>query len=248
MMIHWLISIAFAQPSTWSAIPVCQDNVSICETIYTAQPKPTRNPALLRFTDPELSKSKWIPLHIERLLDSNTPEPVQLALITLVQQSDIASDIDSIESRLLPLFEAESPELRAAMTELLPQLTVATQRLVISALIQDKDWLVRAQTMRIVARHLGRTHSETLIYGLMDEHSEVRQHAVKGLGWNDVVVPLTELSPLLQDTDPNVRLHTLRTIERLYPGSAVKLRLLDSLLDDSDPKVQREILRIQTAH
>ena len=82
----------------------------------------------------------------------------------------------------------------------------------------------------------------------MDEHSEVRQHAVKGLGWNDVVVPLKELSPLLQDTDPNVRLHTLRTIERLYPGSAVKLGLLDHLLDDSDPKVQREIIRIQTAH
>ena len=53
------------------------------KAIYSTQPRPTRNPALLRFTDPELVRNqKWIPLHVERLLDPNTPENVKLALIT----------------------------------------------------------------------------------------------------------------------------------------------------------------------
>ena len=244
MMIHWLISMAFATPSTWSTLPVCTDDVAACERVYTAQPKPTRNPALLRFTDPELSNPKWTPLHVERLLDSNTPEGIQLALITLLQQSDVSL----VESRLLPLFEAESAELRAGMAELLPKLTIDSQTWAISLLADDVDWLVRSQLMRVIARHLGKSHAETLIDGLTDAHSEVRLHAIKGLGWNDVTVPLAQLSPLLQDTDSRVRLYTIRTIERLYPGSALKLGLLEPLLDDSDPKVQREILRIQTAH
>ena len=244
MMIHWLISMALATPPTWSALPVCTDDVAACDLVYTAQPKPTRNPALLRFTDPDLSDPKWVPLHVERLLDPNTPENIQLALITLLQQSDI----ESIEDRLLPLFESKSAELRAGMTELLPKLTLNSQRSVISVLIEDDDWLVRAQLMRVVARHLGTTHPEALVDGLVDEHSDVRLHAIKGLGWNDVTIPIDQLSPLLQDTDSRVRLYTLRTIERLYPGSLVKLKLLTPLLDDPDPKVHREILRIQTAH
>ena len=235
---------ALATPSTWSALPVCTNDVAACELVYTAQPKPTRNPALLRFTDPELSNPKWVPLHVERLLDPNTPESTQLALITLLQQSDL----ESIEDRLHPLFESDSAELRAGMAEILPKLTIDSQTWAISVLDDDVDWLVRSQLMRIIARHLGKSHSETLIGGLTDEHSEVRLHAIKGLGWNDVAVPLDQLSPLLQDTDSRVRLYTIRTIERLYPGSAVKLGLLTSLLDDPDSKVQREILRIQTAH
>ena len=244
MMIHWLMSAALAQSSGWADLPICQDDVSTCETIYTRQPRATRNPALLRFPDPELANQKWVPLHVVRLLDPNTPESIQLALITLLQQSDI----ESIEGRLLPLFESESAELRAGMTELLPKLTLNSQRLVISVLAGDDDWLVRAQLMRVVARHLGTTHPKALVDGLVDEHSDVRLHAIKGIGWNDVIIPLDQLSPLLQDTDSRVRLYTLRTIERLYPGSAVKLGLLTPLLDDPDPKVQREIIRLQTAH
>ena len=244
MMIYWLIYVALATPSTWSNLPACIDDVDACEQIYTNQPKPTRNPALLRFTDPEMSNPKWVPLHVERLLDSNTPEGTQLALITLLQQSDVTL----VESRLLPLFEAESPELRAGMAELIPKLSNNSQEQAISVLTKDTDWLVRSQVMRVVARHLGQEHPNTLIDGLEDEHPEVRLHSVKGLGWNDVVIPIQQLSPHLEDTDSRVRLHALRTIERLYPGSALKLGLIETLLDDPDPKVQREIIRIQTAH
>lgn len=244
MMIHWLMSAALAQPSTWMALPICKNDVSACETIYNTQPRPTRNPALLRFSQPELTNQKWVPLHVVRLLDPNTPENVQMALITLLQPSDI----ESVEGMLLPLFQSESPELRASMTELLPKVTLDSQTMVIPILLSDDDWLVRAQTVRVVARHLGTYHPEVLIDGLLDAHPEVRLHAVKGLGWNDIQVPLDQLSRLLKDDDANVRLHTLRTIERLYPGSAVKLGLLNNIIDDPDPKVQREIIRIQTKH
>lgn len=235
---------ALAQSSTWMDLPVCQDDASTCETIYTTQPRPTRNPALLRFTDPEFANPKWVPLHVIRLLDPSTSENVQLALITILQQSDITA----VENKLLPLFQADSPELRVGMAELLPNLTPDGQTQVLPILLTDVDWLVRAQTVRVVARHLGNSHPEILKKGITDTHAAVRLHAVKGLGWNDVHVSLDQLTPLLQDEDANVRLHTIRTIDRLYPGSAVKLGLLDTLLDDRDPKVQREILRIKTAY
>ena len=244
MMIHWLMSAALAQSSTWTDLPICQDDVSTCETIYSTQPRPTRNPALLRFTDPEFTSQKWVPLHVARLLDPNTPENVQLALITVLQQSNI----EAVENTLLPLFQVDSPELRAGMTELLPKFTLEAQQMVLPGLLTDSDWLVRAQTVRVVARHLGAAHPDVLKMGMLDTHAEVRLHAVKGLGWNDVRVALDRLSPLLQDEEANVRLHTLRTIERLYPGSAVKLGLLDTIIDDTDPKVQREILRNQKAY
>ena len=244
MMIHWLMSAALAQSSTWMNLPVCHNDIAACEVVYTTQPRPTRNPTLLRFTDPELTDQKWVPLHIARLTDPSTPENVQLALITVLQQSDLKA----VEDKLQPLFQADSAELRAGMTELLPKLTYDAQQVILPALLTDGDWLVRSQTVRVVARHLGTSHPDVLQKGMLDVHPEVRVHAVKGLGWNDIHVPLEQISPLLQDEDAHVRLHTLRTIDRLYPGSAIKLGLLNSLLDDPDPKVQREILRIQTAH
>ena len=94
----------------------------------------------------------------------------------------------------------------------------------ISILTEDSDWLVRSQMMRVIARHLGQTHPETLISGLTDDHPEVRLHAVKGLGWNDVNISLEQLSPLLHDSDARVRLYCIRTIDRLYPGAAIKTR------------------------
>ena len=244
MMIHWLLTTALAQPPKWIDLPICQSDPSACEMVYSTQPRPTRNPALHRFTEPELANQKWVPVHVARLTDSNTPENVQLALITVLQQSNI----QAVEDSLLPLFQADSPELRAGMTELLPKLKPDTQQDILIQLLQDTDWLVRSQTIRVVARHLGTVHPDVLVKGMEDSHPEVRIHAVKGLGWNNVSVPITQLSPLLYDDDANVRLHTLRTIERLHPGSAVKLGLLDTLLDDPDSKVQREILRIQKAY
>ena len=74
MMIHLLMSAALAQSSGWMDLTVCQEDVSACEKVYNTQPRPTRNPALLRFTDPELTNQKWVPLHVVRLFDSSTPE------------------------------------------------------------------------------------------------------------------------------------------------------------------------------
>lgn len=245
---HLLTLAATAQDveTTWQSLPVCTDNFSMCETVYTAEPKPTRNPALLRFTDPTLTDPKWIPLHVERLTDPVTTEAVQIALITLLQQS--RTDLSPYMRTLHPLFTEGSAELRAGMTELLPSIQTDLQTDLIDALMRDEDWLVRSQTLRVVARHLGTTQSAFLHKGLTDTHPDVRLHAVKGLGWNDIPVPLSVLTPLLSDTDGTVRLHALRTMERVHPGVAVKNGLLDTMLDDPDAKVQREILRIKTAH
>ena len=247
-MLHLLSLSATAQDLTpsWTDLPVCIHNISMCEAIYTVEPKPTRNPALLRFTDPTMTDSKWVPLHIERLTDPMTDEAVQLALITLLRQT--RADLSPYVTTISPLFTDRSAELRAGMAELLPAFQRALQTELIATLMQDEDWLVRSQTLRVVARHLGTTQSEFLIDGLVDTDADVRLHAIKGLGWNEIVVPLSTLTPLLNDTESNVRLHALRTIDRTHPGAAIKNGLVDTMLNDPDPKVQREILRIKTAH
>lgn len=247
-MLHLLSLSATAQDltPTWTALPVCTNNISVCEAIYTADPKPTRNPALLRFTDSTLTDPKWVPLHIERLIDPMTDETIQLALITLLQQT--RGDLSPYMLKLHLLFTDSSAELRAGMAELIPAFRTELQTELLATLMKDEDWLVRSQTLRVVARHLGTIQSEFLIDGLTDPHADVRLHAVKGLGWNEIVVPLSTLTPLLNDTESNVRLHTLRTLERIHPGAVVKSGLVDTMLNDPDPKVQREILRIKTAH
>ena len=245
-MMYWILSTAFAQTHHWTTLPVCVDNISVCEAIYTAEPLPTRNPALFRFNDPTLAASQWTPLHIERLVTEDTPEHVQLALISLLSQQSLSS----FGSDLLPLYAHPSPELRAAMVDLLPRFDVQVQATAIEQLRMDSDWLVREQTMRVISRHLGSasTYSSVLQDGLSDTSTEVRIQAVKGLGWNDIGTPLIQLEPLLKDSDPTVRLNALRTMERLHPGSVLKLDIVDSLLADSNPKVRREILRIQKTH
>jgi len=247
-ILHLLSLSATAQDltPTWTALPVCMNNISICETIYTATPKPTRNPALLRFTDPTLTDPKWVPLHVERLADPVTDEAVQMALITLLQQT--RADLSPYMTTVHPLFTDSSAELRAGMAELLPAFQTEFQTELIAMLMKDDDWLVRSQTLRVVARHLGTIQSVFLIDGLTDPHADVRLHAVKGLGWNEIVLPLSTVAPLLNDPESAVRLHALRTIERTHPGAAVKSGLVDTMLNDPDPKVQREILRIKTAH
>jgi len=243
-MMYWILSTAFAQTHDWSTLPVCLDNISVCEEIYAAEPLPTRNPALFRFNDPTLAASQWTPIHVERLLTEDTPEHVQLALISLLSQQPL----HSFGVVLLPLYTHSSDELRAAMVDLIPKLNSVDQATAIEQLRTDSDWFVREQTLRMISRHLGSSYSSVLQDGLDDAAPEVRLQAVKGLGWNDITTPIVRLEPLLKDSDSTVRLNALRTMERLHPGSVLKLDIVDSLLTDSNPKVRREILRIQKTH
>ncbi len=242
-MMYWLISAALATtPSpNWRVLEVCQQDMALCESVYTAEPRTTRNPDLVRFSDPFLKEVQWVPIHVARLLDSDTEEPVQKALISLLQ----IHDLTQVEMFLLPLFESDTIETRAAMIELIPKLSLDMQTNVLKQLTEDDSAIIRAQSLRVVARHLGANHPEFLLSGLGDIDPIVRAHAVKGLGWNDIATPPARIAPLLKDENPTVRLNALRTLERLNPGAILKMDVVDILLVDSDPKVRREILRIQ---
>lgn len=247
-MMYWMLSLAFAQ-NNLSAIPVCQINMEACQTIYTAEPRPTRNPTLHRFADPMLSEAQWVPVHIARLTDEQTSERTQLALISLLTKHDLSE----FSAQLQPLAHNPSSEFRAELVSLLPQLDTETQQNFLTTFSTDEDWLVREQTFRIVARHYTSISNpelttQVLWQGLSDTSSNVRLQAVKGLGWNDIDTPISKITPLLTDSDPMVRLYTLRTLERLHPGAVLKLPISNSLLNDPNPKVQREIIRIQAAH
>ncbi len=244
-MMYWFISAALATPSSeWQSLTICQQDVVLCERVYTAEPRATRKPDLLRFSDPFLKEAQWVPVHAARLLNTDTPVPVQLALISLLQPHDLTE----VGASLLPLFESNVVEVRATMVELLPSLPLDTQTQALRQLTEDESSMVRAQSLRVVARHLGTEHSDFLLSGLNDEAVDVRVHAVKGLGWNDVDTAPAYIEPLLKDENATVRLNALRTMERLHPGAVLKMDVVAVLVADPDPKVRREIVRIQKKH
>jgi HEAT repeat protein len=238
-MLFWL-SLAFAESTT--TISYCQKHLDRCNYALEAQPRPTRNPALFRFSDPELKDPALVPVHVSRLLSEDTEEYVQIALMVLLQFQDLSE----VSAELSELTLHNSPEVRAHFVELFPYLSNTVQQSSIEILINDTDWMVREAVVRVIARHLGPQYKAVLTNSLVDETPEVRAQAVKALGWNDISVPLEELRPLLLDKDPTVRLYTVRTIHRLHPTRLMTVPEYTSVQNDPDNKVNREIRRLST--
>ncbi len=238
-MLIWL-TLAFAE--SINTLPYCQVHFDRCEYALEAQPRPTRNPALLRFSDPELKDPALIPVHVSRLLSDDTEENVQIALMALLHYQDLTEVSDSLSE----LTKHNSPEIRSQFVELFPYLSTTVQQSSIEVLIKDNDWMVREAVVRVIARHLGPQYQTVLKDSLLDETSEVRAQAVKALGWNDISVPLEDLRPLLLDKDPTVRLYTVRTIHRIHPTLLMTVPEYASIQNDPDNKVNREIRRLST--
>ena len=234
----FLINLAFATPDT-THIPYCNIAPEHCSYALNAEPRATRNPNLLRFSDPELKDPELIPVLVARLLEEQD-ESIQIALLGLLHYQDLSLVSDS----LFTITDRPSPDLRAQLVELLPYLTKDTQIKTIDKLIEDDDWLVREAVVRVIARHLGTNYPHILQRSLQDTTAEVRTQAIKGVGWNDIAIPLETLRPLLLDENPTVRLHTVRTINRIYPTKLTSLPEFTSMQNDQNPRVKREILRL----
>ena len=232
-MLPLIVSMALADVSS----PCGTDNT--CLSVLHAEPSPTRNPSLYRFADPFVRESQWTTVHAFRLLQPETEEYVMSALMAHLQHQNL----QGVEEDLATLRLHPDTQIRSKFVELLPQFSLEVQTLCIQTLQTDDDWEVRESLQRVVGRHLGNTHQNILLEGLLDPNASVQLQAVKGLGWNNIPFSIDTVMPLLQDPDPRVRITTIRAIERAMPKSLGKHPMFESLMADQNTKVQREIQR-----
>lgn len=232
-MIALFLSLAMAD-----SVNPCQTDIACLNALH-AEPTQTRNPDLYRFSDPAIRDAQWTHVHVFRLLQVDTEPHVQRALMAILQQQDLTP----FETELLSLISHPDSALRTDFVELIPQFSSSGQTTALTTLYQDDNLDVRESVQRVVARHLGDTHPEILLAGLTDPQERVRIQAVKGLGWHGIAFSIDDAVPLLQSSDPRVKVSTIRAIERAMPQSLGKHPIFESLTNDPNSKVQREIQR-----
>ena len=232
-----------ATDSNWQELPLCQDQQEVCSAIYTAQPSPTRNPNILRFTDPMLLEPEWLELHLLRLQDPITEEATTLALLHLLSRSTVSST--QWEPTIRKLSKDSNPNIRAGVAELSKYASPEFQLEILQYLSTDLEPSVRASAMRSIARIDAASYQSILEGALLDQDTSVRLDAIQAIGWNNVPVDIIRLTPLLQDTDSTIRMHTLRSISRVHPHLTHELIEQYNLTQDTDALVQKEAFRLE---
>jgi len=233
------VSGLFWQEQRQILIEECSYDVQHCQKIYTLDPRPTRNPSIFRFTDPEMFNAQLIPLHLARFYDPQTPEYIRLALLDVLRRTE-----GDWEEGLLDALNDSSPSIRIAIADITRYASPDFAADTLPILATDSVKEVRASALRAIGYQESNDYQAALEAALQDEDANVRYSAVRSIGWTQPPTPVSKITPLLADSDANVRLHALRTISRLYPDIAGKLPELQSLQSDPDPKVQREAFRL----
>ena len=215
-------------------------DADLAETVWRAPTYRGRRGRIVRFAEPELDRVEAGPALIERLLRTDEPTPVRVALVKKLITIGLADEhlvglmgaVDDPGARL----HVASGLRYAAQQEALLGLTLA---------LGDRDAAVRAEAASTVAwREDGALLSDALIETLDDPDDQTRAMAARSLGWLGIEAGAGPLTALLTDASAEVRLHALRSLGRIDSEAARRLPGLDALTRDVDPKVARVARRI----
>ena len=109
-----------------------------------------------------------------------------------------------------------------------------------ATITSDKDYRVRMQALKSLAKYSADSYQETFKKALDDEHPEVRIQAMKvlyGMDDSETVDLLSQL--LLDDEDPEVRTFAARAL-----GNTRDIRAVDALsaaIEDESPQVRKAV-------
>ncbi len=216
-------------------------DAALVEHAWTTQPGITRA-GIPRFTDPTLYNPALTPVILERLVSGGEHDYVRLALVELLPRT--GGDWDSA---LVDLYATESSaDVRSVMVEVTRRADPQDARALLLAAADDSSPLVRAAVMRTIPYvEDGAGMAEPLLAGLHDASPEVRGFAARSAGWTGLTAAWDELVVLLSDSEPDIRLHALRALERIDPAATARLSALDSLEIDIDARVSRAARQIR---
>jgi HEAT repeat protein len=208
--------------------------------VATVAPLTTRNGAI-RFTDRTLRVPEAAPLLVERLTASDTPSAERAALVDALRLSG-GDWSEAVAGQLAVESDATVREqLAGALEHAEADIAFAGLSLAVS----DPDGGVRAAALRAIGERADGARYETFIVGaLRDTDPEARALAVRAAGWLGLTGTWNDLVPLLADSDADVRLRAVASLERLDAGRAAALPGLLALTRDPDARVARAADRV----
>ncbi len=226
-----------------SIVLLWRTDPDLSETVWKAPTYRGRRARILRFAEPAMETPEANPALIERLLRTDEPAKVGIALVKLIVANGGADE------HLVGLLGViDDPAVRLHVVSNLRRADLDQAVLGLSLAFEDHDPAIRAEAARTAGwRPDGAALADLLLDQLADADDEPRAMAARALGWHGVEAAIEPLTALLGDDDPAVRLHSLRSLDRIDSDVARRLPTLDAMTQDSDAKVARVAKRIADA-
>ena len=223
-----------------SIILLWRTDADLFETVWTARTYRGRRGRILRFAEPLMETAEAAPALLERLLRTDEPAKVRVALVKLLVTNGHAED------NLIGLMGAiDDPEVRLHVVHGFRRTSLDQAVAGLTLALQDPSPVVRAQAADSIGwRPDGAVMADALLGALDDPEEQPRAMVARALGWHGVEAAVEPLTLLLADEAPAVRLHALRSLDRIDSEVARRLPALDALTRDPDSKVSRVAKRI----
>jgi HEAT repeat protein len=213
----------------------------LTEAVWSARPIRDRGDVRVRFMDDALKLDGAASVIVERILHGNESPLVRSGLAGAL----VSRAADWGDHLVGLLGEVDEPSVREAIAWGFRHTTPEVAEQGLRLCMADADAGVRAEAARTVGwRADGASLAADLIALLDDEAATPRAMAARALGWLAVAEAAPQLASLVDDVDAQVRLHALRSLDRVEPEAARRLPQLDALTRDADRKVARVARRI----
>lgn len=197
----------------------------------------------VRFTSDAIHDPRAASVFLDRLARGGESEDVRAALVEALPRTGGAFADAAVE-----LFGSESSALVRGSYVFAARRAPAPQAIaLVKRGLADAAAPVQAEAARTAAAHAsGAQVAAELRAALAAPDPAVRSEVARTLGLLKITDARDQLVPLLGDTSADVRLESLRAIDRIQPGFAKTLPL-DRLAADSDPRVVALVSRLRGA-
>jgi len=165
-------------------------------------------------------------LQIAKLLSNDNPALRQLALEQLIPYSDHDSAIEILVRSL----NDKDADVRSYAAEILGGVDFAKSSVALAKALEDGSWEVRAAAIASFGKHANPETVRFLIFGLKDEHPQVRYSAARDLKNFDDMSIIEPLFESLKDSSESVREEAKSTLLQFpikVPASLVARFILD---------------------
>ncbi|MCA9660945.1 MAG: HEAT repeat domain-containing protein, partial [Myxococcales bacterium] len=192
----------------------------------------------LRFTDPLLRDAQATEVFAARLAVEATPAEERQALAEALHRTGGAWS-----AAILTQLEREAdPEVRVILVGTLAKAPTADALAGLRLGLGDADSRVRRAACELAgwAPEAGAVEAERLVAALGDDEAMIRAAAARSLGLLGDAGRFAAVAPGLEDSDAEVRLQSLRALERLDRSRAAGLPEVAKLAESGgDPRVKR---------